>query len=433
MEKTVNSKSLIYRFFASEKIEKFFFSALLATIFTAGLCFNMLTLSYKYLESQAGKSFYVDFNWVFWSGMIIVLFYLVRDYGISKRAVQFDAALVVLIQTMIFVGIIGFHNEDYSNVAFTWILPIAYIAGKVAVGKEIDEANRRIIIIVYTFMIALFIASMLDFYTFFKYSKLYGYYLTEGWPGFWSDAMQNRCGMSLGLFFINTSIWFAVMRRKKNPIALGIMIILLIVSQYWGIMVQSRTITLLPVLSFFVVALIWSYERRKSIPKAFWLGIIAIVVLIALFVALTFANNWFDIRTIYKTSQWGEELFENQRIRMGRNGFRLMLQNPYGKIEPPVSKWDNPHDTFLQYGRVNGIAVFILIEIYRLITLKDVVVMSAKKGNKYDIIKYLLVPAFVCLNFNFTIDPNGYVQRELLMMLLLVNGIIRGWNELHET
>lgn len=428
----VGSKSnLIYRFFMSDMVEGFFFSALLATICTAGICANMLNLSYKYLASQLDNSFHVDFNWVFWAGMIIVLFYIIRDYVIPRRSFEFDFALVILLQTLVFVGIIAFHNEDYSNIAYAWILPVAYLAGKVAVGRDKEKANSRITVVIYAFMIALFVIAMLDFYNFFKFAKLYGYLPTEEWPGFWSNEIQNRCGMSLALFFMNTSFAYAIMRRKKSPVMLALIMIMLVISQYWGLIVQSRTITLLPVLTLMMVGAMALYEKRKSIPKMFWVILISLIILGVIFVVLMFANNWFGIRHFYKTSTWGKELIENERFIMNRNGFKLILKNPYGKLEPPRSEWFNPHNTFLQYGRVNGIAVLVLVEIFRIITLKDALIMCGRM-NKYSYIKYLLIPAFVALNFNFSMDPNGYVQREFLMMLLLVNGIIRGWNEINK-
>ena len=342
---------------------------------------------------------------------------------------KFDFALAFLAQTLILVGVIAYHNEDYSTVAYTWILPISYVVGKVAIGTDIKAANNRIVTIIYIFTLALFIAALLDFYSFFKYSDLYGYPLTEWWPGFMTGEMQNRCGMSLGMFFINTSLWYAILKRKKHPVIMWLFIIGFAISQYWGYKVQSRTITLVPVLSALVMIMLVLYDKRKSIPKSFWvIGILSIVSITG-FILLAFFNNWFGLRTIYNNSQWGVELLQNERFVMDWNGFKLMLQNPTGKFTPPDNEWYNPHNTFLQYGRVNGIAVFILLELFRLITLKDAVVM-ATKNNKYSDIKYLLIPAFVCLNFNFSMDPNGYVQRYLWMMVLLVNGIIRGWNQI---
>lgn len=422
--------SIIYRIFGSEKTDGFVFSVFLATLFTAGLCSNILDIAYKYTSSQADNNLHVDFNWVFWIGAVVILFYLIRDYILTKRLVTFDFALVLLVQSLIFVGIIAYHNEDYSTIAYTWLLPVAYVVGKLVIGNNIAEANKRIVIIVYVFMVALFLAVMLDFYNFFKYSKMYGYPMTEWWPGFMTDLMQNRCGMSLGLFFVNTSIWYAIFKRKQNPVMFVVMIVGMIISQYWGIEVQSRTITLLPILSLMVVLALILYDKRKFIPKSFWIiSGVSVVALIA-FVLIAFFNNWFNLRTIYNNSEWGAELLQNERFVMDWNGFKLMLQNPTGKFTPPDNEWYNPHNTFLQYGRVNGIAVFILLEIFKLITLKDAIVMS-KKENKYSDIKYLLIPAFVCLNVNFSMDPNGYVQRFLWMMLLLVNGIIRGWNQLN--
>ncbi len=423
------SNKYMYNFLKSDKVEGFFFSMLCATIFTAGFCHSMLDLAYKYLESQAGKAFYVDFNWGFWICVIILLFYTIRDCVVYKEGAKFDFAFIMLTQAMLFTGIIAYHNQNYSTIPYTWIIPSSYLIGKAVGGSNREKANERIIIVMYTLMLALFLISMLDFYNFFKYSKLSGYYLTEIWPGFFTNEEQNRCGMSLGLFLVNTSLGFAIYRRKKEPILAFFITIAFVVSQYWALKVESRTITLLPVLSLGIILILILCEKRGYISRRGWIGIVIFVLLSALAIMVMIKYDIFHMGAYLIGDEYGGSILKNVRFTMDKNAFKLLLQNPLGRTEFPEDTMFRPHNTFLQYGESYGIVVFALIEIFRLATLKDAVVMSLKI-NANSSIKYLLVPAFLCLNVNYSMDPNGFIQRHLWMLVIFISGLIRGWVDL---
>ncbi len=402
---------------------------LCATIFTSGFCHSMLDLAYKYLDSQAGRDFYVDFNWVFGLCVIILLFYASRDCVVYKEGAKFDFAFIMLTQAMLFTGIIAYHNQNYSTIPYTWIIPSSYLIGKAVVTSNKEKANERIIIVVYTLMFALFLVSMLDFYNNFKYYKLNGYYLTEYWIGFFTNVDQNRCGMSLGLFLVNTSLGFALYRRRKEPILVFFITIAFVVSQYWAVKVESRTITLLPFLSVGIILILILCEKRGFIARKGWIGIGIFVVLSTLAIVLMIKYDIFNMGAYFIGNENSSSILKNVRFTMNKNAFKLMLQNPFGRTEFPEDTMFRPHNTFLQYGESYGIVVFALIELFRLVTLKDAVVMSLKR-NVNSPIKYLLVPAFVCLNINYSMDPNGFVQRHLWMLVIFISGIIRGWVDL---
>ena len=417
------SNNKLRAFFLSKNTDRFIFVIILATVFTSGMCEPLLAFSYKYIPSKAGEKFYVNYNWVFAVAVVIILYYSIREY-FSGRKLPFDGAFLMLAQTMILVAVIDYHNEQYSTIAYVWVLPASYLAGKMAVGFDKPEADKRIELTVYVFMVGLFIVAMLDFHNLYKYC----YWETEYWPGFFTGEVQNRCGMALALFLVNTSIGYAWMKRNKNPIWFCCVELLVVISLCWSFKVESRTITLLPILSIGMVAVIAIYDKRKKISTKIWIlsGLFLLMCILGFIVA--FHNNLGGIKTIYKESMWGAGLFENKRFKMDASGFKLMLQNPYGKLEPPENPLDSPHNTFLQYGRVYGIGIFILVELFRLVTIKDAVVMAA--DNTSSKIKYLLFPAIIWLNINFSMDPNGYFQRDLWMMALFISGLIRGWNDL---
>ena len=416
------SNNKLRAFFLSKNTDRFIFVLLLAIVFTGGLCESLLTLSYKYIPSKAGERFYVDYNWAFVVVAVIILFYAIREH-FEGRKLPFDMTFLVLAQTMILVAVIDYHNEQYSTLAYAWILPASYLVGKMAVGFDKMEADRRIEMVVYVFMVGLFILSMLDFWNLGKYAFCW----TESWPGFFTGEDQNRCGMAMALFLVNTSIVYIWMKRNNNPIWYCIVELMLVLSLCWSFKVESRTITLLPFLTIALVAMISLYDKRKRISNIVWITCGVFFLFTILLIYIVYSFNLGDIKTAYRESSWGAGIFENDRFKMDIAGFKLMLQNPYGRLEPPANPLDSPHNTFLQYGRVYGMAIFVLVEVFRLLTIKDAVVMTV--DNSASKIKYLLIPAFICINMNFSLDPNGYIQRDLYMFILFISGLISGWND----
>ncbi len=429
-----NSKNFIEKIFLSEMVERFFFSALCATVFTTGLCHWLLDITYKYFPAQAGKDYYVDFRWVFWAGAIISVYYLIRDYSIPKRNYPFDFSLAIFLQSMIFTGVIAYINSDFPTIPYTWILPIAYIVGKLCVGVDKQKANQRIEIVIYILMFALFITALLDFYSAYIYSKEVGFFPTEVWPGFWTNEEQNRCAMSLGILLVDTSLCFAIHRRKESPLMFKIVIVINIIGQLWAWKVESRTDTLLLLLSIIIYVVMLCIDNREKVfyqnRKKFFYFIIGLLIGIVTLI-LAFINNWFGLKTFYYESQWGYRLVHNVRIEMLKKGFAVMLQTPFGKLEPPDDPLSRAHDSFMEYGRIYGITVLLGIEISRFIALKNALLLTINR-NKYSWIKHLLVPAFISLNLYYSSDPNGYAQRYLWMIGLLVAGMMRGWLDVNE-
>ena len=101
-------------------------------------------------------------------------------------------------------------------------------------------------------------------------------------------------------------------------------------------------------------------------------------------------------------------------------------------LEYPLEDYDiyglqRPHSMLLEYGRVFDIAVWGLLVLFRLYTIKEAFVLALRK-NEYSWIKYLLIPAFAALNLYYSMEPNGYDHRHLWMIGLFLSGMIKGLN-----
>ncbi|WP_143151456.1 hypothetical protein [Pseudobutyrivibrio xylanivorans] len=429
----LKENSIVYRFFTSAKAEAFIFSLLCATLFTCGLCHWLLDLTYKYYPEHAGQSFYVDFTWVFWILVVVVLYYLVKDYFISKRIVKFDFALAILIQTMVLQGVIAYHDQMYPMIPYTWILPMAYLIGKLAVGSDLSKMNQRIVIIYFSVAVGLFAVTMLDFYNATKYITCFLTDFPTGvWGVFWTEDWHNRCTMEYGLIMITTSIGYAMFKAKENKVALILILIGNILAQFFGYKTQGRENLVLLPLSIMIFVALYLFDNWKGLSnkqrKYFFRGfgcLIALVCIGLLMVVLNVHGLYDRYASSYLADDGG--ILKNVRFSMDWNGFKAMLQHPLEDYEL-LEGYEKPHSMLLEYGRVHGLTVYIGLVIFRILLIKDAVILALTK-NKYSWIKYLLIPTFIAQNLYYSMEPNGYALRYLWMPGLLVSGMIRAWND----
>ena len=157
---------LIYE---NEVVERVVFCILLATLFTAGMCHWIIDIEYYGIVDDKSLAV-VNLSLVFVICAIISIYYLLR-----KKRIQFDMALVVLIQTFIFIGMLDYHYCRYPLVQYAWILPTAYITGKLAVGTNRTIANYRIEKIYLALASGILITTMLDFSMNFVHASEIGY------------------------------------------------------------------------------------------------------------------------------------------------------------------------------------------------------------------------------------------------------------------
>ena len=418
-----NNKFLNF-IFTSDAVEAFVFCVLCATVFTAGMCHWILDVGYKYIAADRSMG-RVDFNWVFWVGAIATIYYLIR-----KRSIKFDFALVILCQTFVLIGVMDYHEERYDVISYAWILPMAYILGKVAVGDDPKTVNYRVEKLYWAMAIGIFITGLLDILTDFKYASVLGF--RDGqWPSFWLGGIfENRCTYELGFVLITTAAGYLIYSSKRNIFCLVFLIQANLIIQRLDIRVTGReNRLLLPIgLVIFIVLYVydnWRYFHAKTKCGVRIGGFAALFVLLCAIVA--FRHNWFGLYDRYLNSNWssGGGVLTNIRFAYDLSGFKSMLEYPLEDYD--IYGLQRPHSMLLEYGRVFDIAVWGLLVLFRLYTIKEAFVLALRK-NEYSWIKYLLIPAFVALNLYYSMEPNGYDHRHLWMIGLFLSGMIKGLN-----
>lgn len=403
-------------------LDRFVFTVCAATIFTFCVCSWLLDINYKYTIDMTGPV--VDVNHIFYIAALASAYYLIR-----KRQIQFDFSLVLLCTVMVFVAIIDYHTEDYVPVSYAWILPMAYILGKLIVGTDRETINEKIVILYFSMAIPMYIQSVLDIGSNWKTGWALG---TERWPEFWTGEIEPRTTYELGFVLTTSAFAFALYVFKKHTIASIIIIAANVLLQYMVMHVQGRQNPVLLILTIIIVGCLMVYDRwhgdSKRLIKLFCIALLVVTLIVGL-IAVLFATNTFGLMDKYKASYWADGgLLKNERIDINLTAFRSMLKWPNDNYTERAGL-ERAHSMVLEYGRVYDMTVYIGLTLIRLLFIFQALRMAlAKNTNSW--IKYLVVPAFVSLNLYYTMEPNAYAHRYLWMPGLFLSGMIAGWLEL---
>ena len=417
-------------FFKSSIVERFFFSVLCATAFTACMCHWLLDIVYRYYWLEQ-PGILVDYHWVFAVGATVCLYYLIR-----LQKIPFDFRFLLLCQTFIFIEILDYNREHYTSLAYAWIVPTAFFAGRLVIlnsRNDRTEASKRAAISYFVIAAGSFCASAPDFYNNFRLAPVMGFQ-TEGWPSFWLNTLiENRCTYELGFVLTTGAIGYALYKIKKHPVICLITVAANVYLQYVVTVSTGReNRVLLPVsIVFFVVIFVWEEWNNPSkkirfLTRALPIAVVFTIVLLI----LAYIFNWFGLYDRYQISYMAVSggILGNERFSMDYGGFMSMLKYPLENYRgyPGTTR---PHSMILEYGREFGFSVFVLLTIFRLLIIKDAVVMFFIR-NEYSWVKYLLLPGFVNVNLYYSMEPNGHAHRDFWMLGLFLSGIIRGWLEI---
>ena len=416
--------------FLSKNTERFFFILVCATLFTSGVCHWLLDLSYKYVPSQV-DTLHIDFRIVFWVFVVISVYYLSREYLFKSSNIQFDFSLLILAQIMFFIGVLDYQKERYAGISYTWIIPMAYVIGKLIVRSNEKNYKQRITIVYFSLAIGLFVVTMLDFYNDYKLIPYYGGFQTGEWLGFWTGQGQNRCTMEYGLVMITSAIGFAIYNAKKNKKLFMFELIGCAMAQFYCYKTEGRENLLLFPLALTLFGGVYLYDNWSSCSyklKKRFLYTVIIIFLIIIIGVIGFYTNFFGLYDKYNSSYLSDDggIINNIRFTMDWNGFKAMLQYPLDDYET-VANITPPHSMLLEYGRVYGLTIYLGLILFRLLIIKEAILLAFSRNVDYSV-KYLLVSIFVCFNLYYSMEPNGFALRYIWMPGLLISGMIKGVN-----
>ncbi len=422
-----NKENRLINFIKSPMADNLFLALTCATAFTVGMCHWWLEIEYKYRENINPALAIVDFRWVFVLGVIISAFYLYR-----KREIKFDFTLLMLVISLLLVGLLDYHSQRYSEVCYAFIIPMAYMIGKLVVGTDATKVNYRIEKLYFSLAAGMFIAAFMDFLSNYIYASEIGFNY-GAWPSFWlGGIIDNRCTYEFGFFLITISTGYLIYSSRRSVFAL-------IAAIFFNLIIQKLVIeatgrenrAVLPAGIILVILLILydNWDNYSAVTKRRVLFVERIIVVLCVLLFFAVMLNLFGLGDIYKASIWAARsgFVNNMRFSMDWEGFKAMLKYPLEDYET-YAGLSRPHSMILEYGREYDLSVWGLLTITRLLMIKDALVFATVKNDK-SWIKYLLFPAFVAVNLYYSMEPNGYAHRHFWMVGIFISGMIRGWTE----
>lgn len=403
-------------------LDRFVFAIVAATIFAFSICHWLIDINYKYTIDMNG--IIIDVNHVFWIGAIASVYYLIR-----KKQVEFDFALVLLCTMMMFCSVIDYQKQNYVPVNYGWIIPIAYIVGKLIVGTDKATVNAKIITLYVVMAVPMYIQSFLDFWVNWREGWIYG---TEHWPEFWTGVIDARTTYEMGFILTTSAMAFVIYIFKKHKFIALLIVAANILLEYILVHAQGRQnpVMLIITIGLYFCMLVydkWSADNKKLKRVVLTVALAGVAFIVLL--AVLFSVNAFGLMDMYKNSYWSDGGFlKNERFEINWNAFKSMLAWPTDDYETRAGL-ARGHSMVLEYGRTYDMTVYIGIAIVRIIFIVQAIRLVLKKSaNAW--IKYLIFPAFVCINLYHTMEPNAHAHRYLWMPGLFISGMIAGWLEL---
>ena len=412
-------------------MESFIFVVLCATLFTSGMCHALLDITYRSYMKELG-GILVDLRWVAAVESVISIYYIIK-----KRRIEFDFALAIFIQSYVLIEVLDYQRQTYVDIVFAWILPMAYIVGKLAVStsKSMEEANDRILKMYFSLGFGWLIAVTADVYNNFKLAAINGFQ-TEVWQSFWiAAAEENRTVYEIGFILTTCSIGYGLYIFRKNTIFSIIILLCNGLIQYMDKAIEGRQNRLLFMLSICIFTVLYVLDNGKSFSarkKKIFRIAICIFVASLIIIIIAFNLNYFGLHDLYEKSGWatGGGILKNERFAMDIGGFKSMLKYPLDNYRgfPDTIK---PHALILEYGRVYGFTLYGLLWVFIIWNYRNAFLLFRTKTQQ-SWIKFLLLPALIGIYLFYAMEPSGLTYKSFWGIGLLLNGIIKGWLEIYE-
>lgn len=348
-----------------------------------------------------------------------------------QRYVPMDLAILFLFQGLLICAIIDFHtNEQYMYwLHWAWVLPLGYLLGKVvALGQD---SAKKIVLAFGCLAAGMFCQGVLDF----SYDYVQnGYWATEKWMQFWIHTeYQPRTTFELEWLFTTSLTFYALYYMVKvNSRKLWIYLVLAcqVIIQFFCFKTEGRTNAayLIIVVAFGILLYTYDcYKEKKKKELHFLIGLVTVAAVAVLVFMIAFKLNVGGLYDKYENSYLSGSggIIKNVRFRAIAEAIVLLSQNHLGGFTGTVLKGGRSHNMWLEYARQYGLVPFASLYAFKLVTVIYAIrlIIHRHVGKK---IRYILLPAFVCVNLYYTMEPNGHAYRNFWLFGLFLCGIISG-------
>ncbi len=366
---------------------------------------------------------------------IRLIFYVAAPFCIYSmwrtKENPFDLEFLFIFISMLLVALQAYMrdpnlNIQWSDVKLAWIFPTLYVFGKAALGINSKmNSEKATLFTIGALALGMYVQAIINYI----YGFSHPHFERSSWYGFFTNDWETKNVYDFGFLLMLPAFYWSFKKRKENKILFIVVTIIDCVAIGLSLTAKGRTITAMFILINGFLAAIdlltnWKKYSAKLHRTVFaGIGVIG-VALTGLMLAIKL--NILSLGDKYNASFLVRDggIFNNVRFGIYKDAIIKTIKTHEGGW---IGAYENggTHDTWLEFSRVYGTAVFVFLIIFVALTLiKSISLFKNKDKNALD---YYIVGAMLVLFLYLTLEPVGYYPRYYILFYIYLAGIVSGY------
>lgn len=363
----------------------------------------------------SSKAFFENINII----LLIIFCPLIIYIAWKKDKILVSKNLILIIGFAVSYYIISmFYEIDVSKISIACVL--SYYIGMMLI--EISK-NKEKSVITYTYSIAIgfFIHAMAN------------YIINIGTQDrntidIWTGVGRSATLQATMLTMIMGSSFYSLV-ALKNKLHKLIITIFIILSLSYNLILGTRTLIIVSVVSFIVSCITFIILNRRNIFLVLKNGKTLLIVIIVIF--LVFISNFMGIREKIENTKllrrinkpYSTEEADENRVQTLFLAFNSILEHPMGGNNERIGELKYAHNMWLDVGKQAGIIPFVLLSVFTIISLWNVIKIfkNEKFSNEF---KVFLAGIYSAVLLNMAVEPIMQGEPLFFIMFCMIIGMV---------
>lgn len=363
----------------------------------------------------SSKAFFENINII----LLIIFCPLIIYIAWKKDKILVSKNLILIIGFAVSYYIISmFYEIDVSKISIACVL--SYYIGMMLI--EISK-NKEKSVITYTYSIAIgfFIHAMAN------------YIINIGTQDrntidIWTGVGRSATLQATMLTMIMGSSFYSLV-ALKNKLYKLIITIFIILSLSYNLILGTRTLIIVSVVSFIVSCITFIILNRRNIFLVLKNGKTLLIVIIVIF--LVFISNFMGIREKIENTKllrrinkpYSTEEADENRVQTLFLAFNSILEHPMGGNNERIGELKYAHNMWLDVGKQAGIIPFVLLSVFTIISLWNVIKIfkNEKFSNEF---KVFLAGIYSAVLLNMAVEPIMQGEPLFFIMFCMIIGMV---------
>ncbi|MCR4695293.1 MAG: hypothetical protein K5773_08250 [Pseudobutyrivibrio sp.] len=376
----------------------------------------------------------------------LVMFPIVIYWLLRRKTSPFDIEYLFL-QLAFFLGGILMQitapnmNWLWNVMVFSFIFPIAYLLGKMCVGEDSTQSEKRAFTALNVVAAGMFATYILDyakkyltvgfhfkdvFLSFIdeEYSQKVAPKLVE-WVNFWNPEPVVKNEADFGAYVVIGTLFFAFLNRKEKKKFFWLIVIAETIMVFNSVMAIGRSTVIQLVLVNGILLVTYLLSHVSDGKKVY--KILIPVGTAIIFFALIFGFNIFHIRDLYENSFLSRNggIFNNIRFKWEREGYYNLFTIQKGVWNVQSHPQGKTHNTWLEYGRNYDVIFYIFLMFFVVFSLIKSLLYFFKRKEKKTVMYYAFGMQ-LCYFLYFYVERMGFPEKDWIIIYIFVSGIAAG-------